>query len=128
MVWAMNVKGTLRWTAFSTRFWVSPTPVMFFPSWKQTSMDQRGRVAGDDLGGGRGHVGGHYRDVVAFSGGGFSVAVLDQDDPDRVGPPDPEPEAGDLAGLRGDGRSVSVDQGVDPGVVLGGVVRDVGGC
>src|SRR5664279_5558703 len=35
-----------------------------------------GRVAGDDLGGGRGHVGGHYRDVVAFSGllagsGGF---------------------------------------------------------
>src|SRR5664279_2327673 len=41
MVWAMNVKGTLRWTAFSVRFWVSPTPVMFFPSWKQTSMDQR---------------------------------------------------------------------------------------
>ena len=39
MVWAMNVKGTLRWTAFSTRFWVSPTPVMFFPSWKQTSME-----------------------------------------------------------------------------------------
>src|SRR5664279_2460168 len=31
MVWAMNVKGTLRWTAFSARFWVSPTPVMFFP-------------------------------------------------------------------------------------------------
>ena len=41
MVWAMNVKGTLRWTAFSTRFWVSPTPVMFFPSWKQTSIDHR---------------------------------------------------------------------------------------
>jgi hypothetical protein len=41
MVWAMNVKGTLRWTAFSTRFWVSPTPVMFLASWKQTSIDHR---------------------------------------------------------------------------------------
>ena len=48
-----------------------------------------GRVAGDDLGGGRGRVGGDDRDVVAFSGGGFSVAVLDQDDADRVGAPDP---------------------------------------
>jgi hypothetical protein len=41
MVWAMNVKGTVRWTAFLTRLCVSPTPVMFFPSWKQTSMDHR---------------------------------------------------------------------------------------
>src|SRR5664279_1625481 len=67
------------------------------------------------------------RDVVAFVGGGFAVAVLDQDDADRVGAPDPEPEAGDLAGLRGDGGAVPVDEGVDPGVVLGGVVGDVGG-
>jgi hypothetical protein len=37
----MNVKGTVRWTAFLTRLCVSPTPVMFFPSWKQTSMDHR---------------------------------------------------------------------------------------
>ena len=48
------------------------------------------------------------------------------DDPDRVGPPDPEPETGDLGGPRGDGRAVSVDQGVHPGVVVGGVA--VGAC
>src|SRR5664280_3794042 len=59
------------------------------------------------------------RDVVALGGGGFSVAVFDQDDADRVGPPDPEPETGDLGGARCHGRSESVDQGVDPGVVLG---------
>src|SRR5664279_3992344 len=53
------------------------------------------------------------RYVVALSGGGFSVAVFDQDDADRVGAPDPEPEAGDLTGLRGDGGAVPVDQGVD---------------
>lgn len=41
MVWHMKVKGTLRCTAFSTRFWVSPTPRMFLASWKQISMDQR---------------------------------------------------------------------------------------
>src|SRR6478752_1418246 len=86
-----------------------------------------GCVAGDDLGGGRGQVGGDDRDVVALVVGGFAVAVFDQDDPDRVGPPDPEPEAGDLGGPRGDGGAVPVDQGVDPGVVLVGLVGDVGG-
>ena len=32
MVWHMKVKGTLRCTAFLSRFWVSPTPVMFLAS------------------------------------------------------------------------------------------------
>ena len=86
-----------------------------------------GCVAGDDLGGGCGHVGGDDCDVVAFVGGGFAVAVFDQDDADRVGAPDPEPEAGDLGGARGDGGAVPVDQGVGPGVVLVGLGGDVGG-
>src|SRR6476620_383297 len=86
-----------------------------------------GRVAGYDLGGGRGHVGGHYRDVVASFVGGFAAAVLDQDDPGRVGAPDPEPQAGDLGGAGGDRGAVPVDQGVDPLVVLGGLVGGVGG-
>src|SRR5450755_726066 len=86
-----------------------------------------GRVAGDDLGGGCGHVGGDYCDVVVLVGGGLAVAVFDQDDPDRVGAPDPEPEAGDLGGARGDGGAVPVDQGVGPGVVLVGLGGDIGG-
>src|SRR5450631_637972 len=73
------------------------------------------------------HVGGDHCDVVAFVGGGFAVAVFDQDDADRVGAPDPEPEAGDLGGARGDGGAVPVDQGVGPGVVLVGLGGDVGG-
>src|SRR5664279_3771937 len=66
-------------------------------------------------------------DVVVLGGGGFAVAVLDQDDADPVGAPDPEPEAGDLGGARGDGGAVPVAQGVDPGVVLVGLVGDVRG-
>src|SRR5664279_2524723 len=66
MVWAMNVKGTLRWTAFSTRFWVFADAGDVFPVVEADFDGPAGRVAGDDLGGGRGHVGGDDRDVVVL--------------------------------------------------------------
>ena len=73
MVCAMNVKGTLRWTAFSTRFLGFADTGDVFRVVEADFDRPPGRVAGDDLGGGRGHVRGDDRDVVAFVGSGFTV-------------------------------------------------------